>query len=278
MSAELNISTLDGKRVVSFHPLVKAHFNFWAFTALDEEVLAALEEAEAVIWPQVFPGCFYRYARKRGLLSFPNYDARLDFPGKDGQVLLFRSLGLPHPRSVLVPKIASLGPHPGARPVELAFPLVLKVNDEHEGQGIFLLQDENQWQKVLSLLKERERTGRFGFLLQEFVPSSYDLRVVIFRRQKLPFWRQKGDDFRGNLVQGGRLVASPSERLEEEALKLVEKLVRQTGIDLAAVDFLVTETEVLLNEINYVFGRRALGGRFEGLFFEAVKDFLRGDL
>ncbi len=252
-----------------------AHFNFWVFTALDDEVLEALEEARAVIWPQVLPEPLYRYVQKRGLLTFPNYEARFNFPGKDGQLLLFRLLGLPHPRSVLVPKIASLGSHPGARRINFDFPLVLKVRDEHEGHGIYLLRNEEEWRRALEVLRAREISGRFGFVLQEFFPSEFDLRVVVIGRRKLAFWRRKTGDFRGNIARGGKLVTCPSPDLEGKALRLADELLAHTGINLAAIDFLVGRNEVLLNEINYVFGRRALKGRFEELFFEAVRDFLK---
>jgi len=271
---DLNISTYPRGPIVSFHPLVRGHANFWAFTALDDEVLGALEGAKAVLWPQVLPVSLYRYVRKRGLPCFPNYDVRLNFPGKDGQLLLFRALGLPHPGSVLVPKIAAFGSHPETRPIELTFPVVLKIPDEHEGQGVYLIEKEEEWPRYLALLKERERTGRFGFILQEFVPSSFDLRVFVIGRKRLPFWRRKGKDFRGNLVQGGEYVSCPSQELEDKALELVNSLLTRTGIDLAAVDFLVGEEGVFFNEINFVFAHRALKGLFEEYFFEALKDFL----
>jgi len=237
-------------------------------------VLEALEKAKAVVWPQVFPASLYRYVREKGLPCFPNYDTRLDFPGKDGQILLFRALGLPYPKSILIPKIAAFGSHPETRPIELTFPVVLKIPDEHEGQGVYLIEKKEEWLHYLALLKERERAGRFGFILQEFILSSFDLRIFVIGEKRLPFWRRKGRDFRGNLVQGGEYVSSPSQELENKALELVNSLLTQTGINLAAVDFLVGEEGIFFNEINFVFAHRALKGSFEKYFFEALKEFL----
>ncbi len=276
MNAELNISTHPQGPIVSFHPLIRGDANFWSFTAVSEEVWCALAQARVAIFPQVFPEPLYHLAR--GLLPFvfPNYESRFRFRGKGGQFLMFRALKLPCPQSIWLPQIASLGPHPGAVSLDLfSFPFVLKTDDEHEGQGVFLIEDEVSWQRGLSYLKERERQGRKGFLIQEYLPSPFDLRVVVFGKEKFPIWRKTGKSFRSNLSQGGEVIPCPDKFLERKALAKVEELQAQTGIDLAALDFLFREGTPLFNEINYVFGRRALGGRFEELLFKAVRAFLK---
>ncbi len=275
MVAELNISTETREKVLSFHPLVRGHFNIWAFSAVDERLFTCLTQVKGVIFPQVFPEVLYRLALARGLKTFPEYRVRFDFPGKHGQVLLFRLLDLPHPKTLFVPKLAAFGAHPGVLPLTLPkFPFVVKTLDEHEGYGVFLVTGKETWETVSSYLKAREREGRFGFLMQEYLPGHYDARVVLIGRERLVFWREK-KGFKGNLAQEGCLVPCPDKGLEEKALALAETLAQKTGINLAAVDFLVSDKGLFLNEINYVFGRRALKGKFEALFFKAVKEFLR---
>ncbi len=273
--AELNISTHPAGPILSFHPLIVGDFNFWAFSAVTEEVLEALERARVVIFPQVFPEILYHLARNQGIQVFPNYDFRFRFRGKGGQYLLFRQLGLPCPKSVWIPKIAALGPHPQACRVRWpGFPMVVKTDHEHEGRGLFLVSKEEELDEVFQKLKAYEREGRSGFLAQEYLPHPFDLRVVIVGKRLLPFWRKLGPDFRSNLAQGGELIPCPDLKLEEQALALASRLRQETALHLAAVDFLFRGEEVLLNEINYVFGRRALGEKYETLLFEAVSWFL----
>jgi ribosomal protein S6--L-glutamate ligase len=93
----------------------------------------------------------------------------------------------------------------------------------------------------------------------------------------VPVWRERGDTFCANLAQGGRIIPCPDKALEKKGLALARKLVKHSRIDLAAVDFLLRGSELLFNEINYVFGRQALGGSeaFYELWREAVKNFLK---
>ncbi|WP_457756030.1 ATP-grasp domain-containing protein [Thermodesulfatator indicus] len=276
MADELNISTHPSGPIISFHPLVKADYNFWAFSAINDELLSYLYRANIVIWPQVFPSQLYFYACQKGLRSFPNYDIRFKFPGKSGQMLLFKALDLPYPNTIFFPKIAALGSHPNAIKVKIfSYPFVLKTDDEHEGQGVFLIENESAWQRALARIKQREREGKFGFLMQEFLPVPYDLRVVVIGREFFPFWRALGPNFKANLAQGGKAIPCPDKTLEKKAFELTKTLCFKTGINLAAIDFLIhPEDSLLLNEINFVFGRRLLGKSFNKLFFKAVKDFI----
>ncbi len=257
--------------------MVKGDLHFWAFTALDEELLTLLAKAKAVILPQVIPQELYFFCRDLGVPVFPNYDLRFKYPGKIGQIFLFKRLGLPHPKTICFPKIAALGEHPGARKTEWpTFPFVLKGNHGHEGREIFLIEKETDLKEAFKVFKQLEKEGRFGFLAQEFIPSPYDLRVIICGKRLIPIWRALEGSFKSNLAQGGRLISCPDQALEEKALALTQMLVQKGGLNLAAIDFLIKDQTPLLNEINYVFGRRALGGSdsFYELWEEAVREFI----
>ncbi len=273
-----NINIKSEKPIVSFSPLFEGDINFWINTALDEELLEVLSKAKAVIFPQVVSQELYFFCRQRGIPIFPNYDVRFKFPGKIGQILLFRELDLPHPRSICFPRVASLGEHPGAkRPLFPKYPFVLKGNYGHEGKEVFLIEDEKDFEDALKVVKQLEKEGRFGFLVQEFIPSSYDLRIIICGTRFIPVWRLLGRSFKSNLTQEGRLIPCPDKDLENKALFLIKVFVERSGINLAAVDFLVKEGLPLFNEINYFFGRRAIGGSesFYNLWQKAVEEFLK---
>lgn len=277
MTQKKNINTKERQPIISFHPLIEGDLHLWVFTALDEELLDLLAKAKAVIFPQVVPQELYYLCRDLGMRVFPNYDLRFKYPGKIGQILLFKGLGLPHPKTICFPKIAALGEHPGAKRVEWpGFPFVLKGNHGHEGREIFLIEKETDLEEALKIFKQSEQAGRFGFLAQEFIPSPYDLRVIVCGKRLIPVWRALEDSFKSNLAQGGRLISCPDQALEEKALALAQILVQKGRLNLAAIDFLIKDQNPLLNEINYVFGRRALGGSdsFYTLWEEAVREFI----
>ncbi|QJA06011.1 glutathione synthase [Thermosulfurimonas marina] len=264
-----------GTIVVSFNPWVDGERNFFQFTGLTEEVLSALAEARAVIFPQTVSPELYYFVRRLGKPVFPQYDLRFTFPGKIGQILLFRALGLPHPRSLCIPRICAFGPHPGAAEIPLPEPpFVVKGNHGHEGREVFLVRNPEDWEEALARLRSWEASGRYGFLLQEYLEFPYDLRVVVLGKKRLPFWREGG--FRRNLAQEGRPVPCPDPEIEARALEVVEALVEKTGFNLVAVDLLFREGIPLLNELNFVFGLRLLGGEaaFRHYLEEAVREFL----
>jgi ribosomal protein S6--L-glutamate ligase len=68
--------------------------------------------------------------------------------------------------------------------------------------------------------------------------------------------------------------------LQEKGRVGAEKLLAATGINLAAIDFVFDLTQpdpqALFLEINYVFGRRGLGGsmRFYRLLSQALQEWL----
>ena len=266
-----------GTKIVSFNPWIEGDLNFFQFSGLTPEVIAALREAEIVIFPQTVSPELYFFARQLGKRVFPNYDLRFAFPGKIGQIMLFEALSLPHPRTICVPRICAFGPHPGAAEIPFPpYPFVVKGNHGHEGREVFLVESSKDWEEILRILRTFEASGRYGFLIQEYLPWDYDLRVVVIGERFMPFWR-KGR-FLKNLVQEGEVAECPDRGLEVRALEIVRELCRRTGFNLMAVDFLFRpETgEALLNEINFVFGLRLLGGEenFRVYLREAVEKFL----
>ena len=106
-----------------------------------------------------------------------------------------------------------------------------------------------------------------------------DARVIIMGERLRAFWRVAPEgEFRGNLSQGGRVDAESRPYDLEKAMGLARRLRDEAGIDLAAVDFLIPEgAEPLLLEINFYFGRQALGGAqaFLEEFLLAVRRWLQ---
>lgn len=277
--------------ILSFHPIIEG--NVWRLCAgrdPDPQDLAAMETAAAIILPQGCRESLYRAARRSCPLVFPNYEARFAYPGKTGQVHLFRQLGLPHPESLVFADTADLMARwPILEALPIAPPVVVKRDWGGEGQGVFPAPDMAALHRILKILKTTESPHPNGFVIQRFIPTGPRvLRVVVIGTQLKTYWRVMApstDPYAvACLARGGRIDFTADPDLMRAAETAVTRICRETGIDLAAFDILfASDAEVaapdtpLLLEINYFFGRRGLGGSeaFYGLLQEGIRDWLK---
>ncbi|MBT8370175.1 MAG: glutathione synthase, partial [Deltaproteobacteria bacterium] len=167
-------------------------------------------------------------------------------------------------------------------------PFVFKFNWGGEGETVFLLQSRQDIEKVLKNVLLYEKSGQYGFLLQEFVPSKgRSLRVVVIHQSYISYWRVQddADGFYTNLTKGAKIDVGSDPALQEAAIAESRAFCNQTKINLAGFDFLFSETDLaagvikpLLLEINYFFGRRGLGGsdNYYRLLQNEIDDWLRG--
>ena len=82
--------------IVSFHPLFEGNVNILcAGRDPGPDELAAIRSAAAVILPQGCTRPLFEMAEGNCAHVFPNYAARFGYPGKTGQIRLFRETGTP---------------------------------------------------------------------------------------------------------------------------------------------------------------------------------------
>ncbi len=244
-----------------------------------------MRRASAVLLPQGCPEPLYRAARAACESVFPNYDVRFRYPGKIGQIALFRAVGLPHPatrlfRSVDEFHLSAICYAPGR-----ARPLVFKLDWGGEGETVFLLRSQEELEDRIAWTARLEASGqRGGFLLQEFIPcGGRSLRVVVIGERLTAYWRKREDpaDFKASLAAGARIDRRSDPELRRSGLALARRLCRLTGINLAGIDLIFDERRSppapLLLEINYRFGRTGIGGsaRFYRLLGEAARRWLQ---
>lgn len=269
--------------VLSFHPLIKGDVNrLCAGREPDPADVAAIRSARAVVLPQGCPSGLYRAARDNCAHVFPNYDARFAFPGKIGQIRLFRSTGAPHPPTELFENTAAFD-RLRRGGVSLHFPSVFKFDWGGEGETVFLVQDRATMEALLQRAQQCERTGQSGFLLQQHVAcGGRSLRVVVVGRTIISYWRVgENGGFHTGLSRGGRVdaLSSPDQRMRAEATVL--EFTDRTGINLAGIDLIFDaerpQADPLLLEINYFFGRTGLGGSqaYYRLLRRVVSNWLR---
>jgi ribosomal protein S6--L-glutamate ligase len=256
--------------ILSFHPLYEGDKNITcAGRQPGADDLAAIKAADAVILPQ---GCYrslYEMARANCPHVFPHYDARFEYPGKNGQIKMFRKYDIAHPASEIYLDLAEFERRSDKRSSTdgIRFPLVFKLDWGGEGETVYLVDSSEDLDEILQKTAAFEKSGQSGFLLQEYIPCrNRSLRVVIIGQRMISYWRIQEDDggFYSNLSQGAVIETESAPELQHKAVALVKQICHKTGINLAGFDVIyssaVDNPDPMLLEINYFFGRKGLDG------------------
>jgi ribosomal protein S6--L-glutamate ligase len=246
---------------------------------------SSVKKAQAIILPQGVRQDLYNLCTHNCERVFPNYDSRFESPGKIGDILLFRSVGVSHPKTHLFNKVAD---YYRCFPLEenrypFPFPFVLKGNFGGEGSMVHRVGDVQTLQDILALFEAMERSGMQGFIVQRLINhSGRDLRVVVLYDHLRSYWRVQTNphQFLTNLSVGGTIDLLSDPHLLRKAERVVSRFCRRTGINLAGIDVVFDKDDErsnpLLLEINYWFGRRFFGSS-EAYYVElkaAVKRWL----
>lgn len=256
--------------VVSFHPCYSADKNrICAGRDPDEDDLALIRAARAVILPQGCRRSLFDAARSNCSRIFPDYTARFAWPHKTGQIRMFSHFGAPHPETEV---FESLGDYreryrKKTKPDCFDFPFVFKYNGSGEGAGVWLVESQEQIQNLFSRTAAREKTGQYGFMIQEYVRTGGKcLRVAVVGKTLVSYWRLQPDpeNFYAAASHGAQIDHNLHPALKKTAEKQVRSLCAKTGINLAGFDLIFPEGKKkprpLFLEVNYFFGRRGLGG------------------
>jgi len=205
-------------------------------------------------------------ARENCRNVFPNYDARFRYPGKTGQIRLFRDSGTPHPETEIFKNTSEFRMHYPYDRYAL-FPVVFKFDWGGEGDTVFLLQTPAELKDLLRHAARCEASGQSGFLLQQYIVSgNRSLRVAVIGERMLSYWRIHAEEkrFHASLSKGASLDLTSDPVLKQTAEQLVAGFCRRAQINLAGLDVIFAAEDPrqppLLLEINYFFGRVGLGG------------------
>jgi ribosomal protein S6--L-glutamate ligase len=272
--------------ILSYHPCFEAHKNLLcAGREPGIEDLAHIKSANAVILPQGCSQSLYKMARKNCENVFPCFDAKFDYPGKTGQIELFRKTDSRHPETKIFPTVKTFlkQTEKNRQVLPFDFPFVFKFDWGGEGDTVFLIQNREILKDVLQKTEYNERAGWSGFLIQEYIPSqSRSLRVVVIGESVVSYWRvlKKPGDFCVNLASGGIIDADSDPKLQDIAVCHMKKLCNKAKINLAAFDLIFSsdpqKPEPFFLEINYFFGRKGLGGseKYYELLVNEIKKWL----
>jgi ribosomal protein S6--L-glutamate ligase len=256
--------------IVSFHPLFEADQNIiCAGRDPDASDMAAIKAADAVILPQGCQKKLYEMTHHACEHVFPNYSARFHYPGKIGQIQLFRDTHTPHPQTEIFASIKSFYQHCDGELNRLAFqfPFVFKFDWGGEGDTVYFIPSFESLQKIVQQAEIYEKSGQHGFMIQQYVPHHHKtLRVVIIGEQLITYWRVQENPkcFLTNLSKGAILEFEADPDLQSRAISSVKRFCGKSKINLAGVDVIFSSGENVatpqLLEVNYYFGRKGLGG------------------
>jgi ribosomal protein S6--L-glutamate ligase len=269
--------------IVSYHPGLEADINLVLVSQrpLDERDREATGQAAAILLPQICRADLFELAQASGAPFFPNPAVHLSHDGKVGNYRLFRDLGLPHPATLEFADLegaAAAWEAGRAEVAALGAPLVAKGAGGGMGENVFLVSDPAELRGLAGRLETWCHRGPSGLVLQRYHPGAVDIRVELLHDAADVYWRRaREEEFRANLCQGGTLVKDGPAEERAAAVGLARRLQAAAKLDLAGVDVLITaEGEALLVEINFFFGRRALGGHevFLARYLEAVRRWL----
>ncbi|MBI5846082.1 MAG: hypothetical protein HZB23_15605 [Deltaproteobacteria bacterium] len=270
---------MDSTRLVSLHPHVlgDAFIRLSPGKIFSGHEIDLLSRAGAVVVPQNVKAWQYREIASLCPRVFPDYRNRFGFEGKCGNLALFEKFGLPHPETRAYGNAEDFQTaHPKRPP--FGFPFVMKADRGGGGNGVFLIGNDEDLKAALALLGSRP------FVAQKFVDhQGADLRVVILGDALYPYWRVQDDrtEFRNNVGRGARISHDFEPGLTDLGIRAAAMLGTRAGIDCAAVDVLFDRgskaPKALLGEVNFVFGRKGMGGtnRFRELFRQAVNRWTR---
>jgi len=272
--------------ILSFHPRIRGDVNLRLTPKrlFTEKEAATLASAKAVVFTQHVKAYQYNFCKARCPNVFPDYTHRFGFEGKYGNIQLFRQFQAAHPETVCYQSVDDFNHrHFENNEPLMRFPFVLKGDRGGGGWAVFLIRNERDLTEQLAILDDPYLHATKRFIAQAFVAhGGKDLRVVVLGDIMKAYWRCQPNprEFRNNVSRGGIVDHASDPELMEKGMQCVKDFCSKTGINLAAFDVLFDQNqpEPLLSEINFLFGRKGLGGspQFHVILNRAVKAWLKG--
>ncbi|UCE64492.1 MAG: hypothetical protein JSU59_04945, partial [Nitrospirota bacterium] len=172
--------------ILSFHPCFDADVQVvLGNRSIDGHDLDLIGRAESIILPQTCSRELYEACSKSGANLFPNYALRFKYPGKIGQIDLFKKLHCPFPETLCWSGVEDFKrTHGRGDPFPHRPPFLIKENNAHEGTGIHFVEDRSALSIALNELAVKETEGESGFITQAFVSTGGNaLRAVIIGKR-----------------------------------------------------------------------------------------------
>ena len=162
-----------------------------------------------------------------------------DIGGKIVQALWFVHHDVPHPFSIICTEFA-YSANKTAIFERINFPCVIKDKSQR-GLGVWKVCNEQELEKVISKIEG-------VFIIQEFIPNDYDLRILVWNKTVFgAIKRSSADGFLNNISKGGTAEPIDLSDAEKELSILACKVSK---LDFGGVDIIRTETGPIVLEVN----------------------------
>ena len=193
---------------------------------------------------EVFEGISCRLT-SLGARSINDIDAKRIVCSKLSTALLLEQAGIHQAKSLTVTS------HTSAKTVVecLGLPTVFKPSNGAQGEGVVLLHSEQEIADYLAKLPEGDTNA---VLAQEFISTAKgkDIRVVVADYKVVRVIQRVAgnpDEFRSNIHLGGHCEEYD---LDENAVKMCEKVAKVCGLRLCGIDLLQAENGYVVGEVN----------------------------
>lgn len=158
---------------------------------------------------------------------------------KVSQMVFLALSGLPAPSSILCTS-ESYFSNEEAILDRISFPCVVKSSGS-KGKLVWEVKTKEKLKKLLF------RHGGL-MLIQEYIPNTFDIRILTYKEEVLgAIKRSSGDGFYNNVSKGG---TTGNIELTDEEEKLAIASAKACGVDFAGVDIVRSERGPLILEVN----------------------------
>ncbi len=258
---------------ISLHHRIKLDLNLPSIGALGQKEKELIQGAFGVLMPKYFSPLRYKEVAYLARSHFPHFMTRYTYRGKAKQIRLFRRLGLPHPKTFVFNSVSEVKEKILKNECPLGFPFVLKGDMGGGGSKVFPVFNQESLAKGLQELPQNEPV-----LIQEWIKNGgMDLRVVLVGNRVKSYFRVAQDSFYNNVSQGAAIDFNLGLDRQAKGIELSMELARMIQTDLAAFDLMFdSKRQPLLIEINFLFGKKGLGGDkgYQQMFEQAVEDWM----
>lgn len=135
---------------------------------------------------------------------------------------------------------------------KIGYPLIIKLVRTGKGAGVYKIESEEDLNEFVKSVGPNGKEAK-NYLLQEYIPYQYDLRILVIGEKLFAMRRIPGEgEFRANFSLGGSV--EPFD-LDAEGKELAKKALNTIGISVGGVDILITaDNKRYILEVNHTAG------------------------
>lgn len=134
----------------------------------------------------------------------------------------------------------------------VGYPAIIKSTRTGKGASVFKADDKDELSKLIQGFKDAGKEAK-NYLIQEYIPYGYDLRVLIIGENLFAMRRIPGEgEFRANFSLGGSVELFD---LDEDGRRMASDALKAVDMEIGGVDMLITkDNKRYIIEVNHTAG------------------------